>query len=174
MELLIPGLILVALMVYASTKFKKSAARAYESETVDTPEFSITKPEGFICPVDHDEKLAFAAYSKEYGRDEKDVIRQASAEIRTFEDANFDEIREQAKIDSIRVVSEDIRMLNGAKCCVIESERIDNGVTFDSVHKIMAGTGKIYQLRISVLPEHKEDYSRKTDEMLGSFIIKEI
>ena len=32
MELLIPGLILVALMVYASTKIKKAAAAAFEPE----------------------------------------------------------------------------------------------------------------------------------------------
>ena len=172
MELLIPGLILVALMVYASTKIKKSAARAYESETIEAPEFSITKPEGFICPVDHNEELIFAAYSKEYGRDQAEAVRQASAEIRVFEDAEFEEICERAKIDSVRVVSEDIGILNGAKSCVIETESVEKEITFDCVHKIMSGDGKIYELKISVLPEHKDDYSRKIDEMSNSFILK--
>lgn len=172
MEILIPGLILVALMVYVSTKIKKNAARAYESETIDTREFLVVKPEGFIIPVDHDEKLLFAAYSKEYGRDQTDAFRQASAEIRTFDDANFDDICQQAKIGSARIVSEDIGILNGAKCGIIETERIDNGVAVDTVHKIMAGDGKIYELTVSVLPEHKADYSRKIDQLLDSFILK--
>jgi hypothetical protein len=35
MEILIPGLILVALMVYVSTRIKRAAARAFEPENVD-------------------------------------------------------------------------------------------------------------------------------------------
>lgn len=172
MEILIPGLILVALMVYASTKIKKNAARAYERETIETPEFSIVKPEAFICPVDHDEQLAFAAYSKEYGRDQSDSVRQVSAEVRKFDDANFDEICERAKIDSTRIVSEDIGILNGSKCCVIEAERIEKGVTMDAIYKIVATEGGIYELKISILPEYKNDYSSRTDELLSSFILK--
>lgn len=172
MEILIPGLILVALMVYASTKIKKSAARAYEREMIETPEFSIVKPEGFICPVDHSAELVFAAYSKDYGRDQADGVRQASAEIRVFDAAKFDEICERAKIDSVRVISEDIGILNGAKSCVIETESVENEITLDCFHKIMAGKGKIYDLTISVLPEHKDDHSHKIGELLGSFILK--
>lgn len=172
MELLIPGLILVALMVYASTKIKKNAARAYEAETIETPEFSIVKPEGFICPVDHDDKLVFVANSKEYGRDQADDMRQASAEIRAFVDANIDDICERAKINSVWVVSEDIGILNGAKSCRVETERIDGEITLNAIHKIVAGNGKIYDLTITVLPEYKEDYSRKIDEMLDSFALK--
>jgi hypothetical protein len=172
MELLIPGLILVALMVYVSTKIKKNAARAYEQETIVTPEFSVVKPEGFICPVDYNEGLIFAAYSKEYGRDQTDGVRQASAEIRKFDDASFDEVCERAKIGAVRVVSEDIGILNGAKSCVIATERIDAKITLDAINKIVEGDEKIYELIITVLPEYKEDYSRKIDEMLGSFALK--
>jgi hypothetical protein len=172
MELLIPGLILVALMVYVSTKIKKNAARAYEQETIETTEFSIVKPEGFICPVDHKEGLIFAAYSKEYGRDQTDSVRQASAEIRVFADANFEDICERVKIDSVRIVSEDIGILNGAKSCVITTERIEGEITLDVIHKVVEGDEKIYQLTIVVLPEYKKDYSRKIDEILGSFTLK--
>lgn len=172
MEILIPGLILVALMVYVSTKIKKNAAQAYERETIETPEFSIVKPEGFICPVDFDEQLAFAAYSKEYGRDQSDSVRQVSAEVRKFADGNFDEICERAKIDSIRIVSEDTGVLNGSKWCVIEAERIEIGVTLDVIYKILATEGGVYELRISILPEYKNDYSTRTDELLDSFVLK--
>lgn len=172
MELLIPGLILVALMVYASTKIKKNAARAYERETIETPEFSIVKPEGFICPIDHNEELVFAAYSKEYGRDQADGVRQASAELRTFDDANFDDICERAKIESVRIISEDIGILNGSKSIVINAEQVKKGITVETICKIFASERKIYELMITVLPEHKEDYSRKIDELLASFTLK--
>ncbi len=172
MEILIPGLILVALMIYASTKIKKNAALAYERETIETAEFSIVKPGGFICPVEHDETLIFAAYSKEYGRDDTDNIRQVSAELRRFDDANFDEIRERVKIDSVKVVSEDIGVLNGAKSCLIETERLENGITLDAIHKIIAGDGRIYGLTVTVIPGYKENYSSKIDELLDSFTLK--
>lgn len=172
MELLIPGLILVALMVYASTKIKKNAALAYEREKIDTPEFSIVKPEGFICPVDYSEELLFAAYSKEYGREQAEGVRQASAEIEAFERANFDEICERVRIESSHVISEDLGTLSGAKCRIIAAERIDNGITLDAVHKIMARDGKVYELAVSVLPEHKDDYLRRIDELVDSFRLK--
>src|SRR5262245_36415410 len=74
MELLITGMIRVALMVYASARIKKSAAMAYDEELIDTDEFSITKPEGFIIPTNGDGRFAFAAYSKEFGTDDADRI----------------------------------------------------------------------------------------------------
>ena len=172
MELLIPGLILVALMVYASTKIKKNAALAYEREKIETPEFLIVKPDGFICPVDHSEELLFAAYSKEYGREQAESVRQASAEIKAFAGHDFEEVCERARNGSARVISEDFGTLSGAKCCILEAEQVDNGITFDVLHKIMAGDGKVYELTVSVLPEHKDDYSRKIDELAGSFTLK--
>ena len=77
MEILIPGLILVALMVWASTKIKKKASAAYEDEIVETDTFILEKPEGFISPAYPDEGLEFAAYSKEFGRDRTRDLRQA-------------------------------------------------------------------------------------------------
>ena len=52
MEILIPGLILVGLMVWVSTRIKRNAAKAFEREEIETAEFSLTKPEGFLAPVD--------------------------------------------------------------------------------------------------------------------------
>ena len=95
MELLIPGLILVALMVYASTKIKKNAAKAYEAESIETAEFSITKPHGFLHPLNGETEYAFEAYSKEFGQDHAEQFRQASAELLVFVDANFEEQRDE-------------------------------------------------------------------------------
>src|SRR6185436_16743158 len=75
MEILIPGLALVALMVYVSTRIKRSAAKAFDQEVVETDEFTITKPEGLFIPTDATD-LAFAAYSKDFGTGEAGSVRQ--------------------------------------------------------------------------------------------------
>ena len=79
MELLIPGLLLVALMVYASTKIKKAAAAAYEPESIETDRFAITKPEGMINPVNDDSPYLFEAYTKDFGVDDQKNERQVTA-----------------------------------------------------------------------------------------------
>ena len=63
MEILIIGVIVVALMAYASTKIKKSAREAFEVEVFENEGFTITKPEGFIIPYNKN----ISAYSDETG-----------------------------------------------------------------------------------------------------------
>lgn len=172
MELLIPGLILVALMVYASTKIKKNAARAFEPEHIETDEFSITKPDGFLNPLNDESGLAFIAYSKEFGKDNADNIRQASAELRVFEDANFEDICGRTKEAVTRIVSEDVAKIGEAKSCAIEAELDENGIGMITFYKITAKNGKVFQLNVSVLPEYKNDYAGRIEEMLESFTAK--
>src|SRR5687767_13384680 len=81
MEILIPGLILVALMIYASTRIKKSAAMAFESETVETEAFVIVKPTGFLNVIGGDPRYAFEAYTKDFGPGSLSDIRKATAHI---------------------------------------------------------------------------------------------
>ena len=71
MEIWIIGGAIVGLMIYASTRIKRNAALAFAEEPIDTDEFSLVKPEGFLNPVENDEYLAFYAYSKEYGEEDK-------------------------------------------------------------------------------------------------------
>jgi len=67
LAILIPGLILVALMVYASTRIKRVAAEAFEAETIETDEFAVEKPDGFLNILNRDPALALDAYSREFG-----------------------------------------------------------------------------------------------------------
>lgn len=69
MELLIPGLILVALMVYASTRIKRSAAAAFDEEAIETDEYVIQKPEGFLHNLNAGSEYLFEAYSKEFSKE---------------------------------------------------------------------------------------------------------
>jgi len=172
MEILIPGLLLVGFMIWASTRIKRNAAKAYEREEIDTPEFSIVKPEGFLAPIDPADGTLFSAYSKDYGRDEAERIRQATADVRRFDNANLEVVCERAKADSTDLVEERFGVVNRSKCANIVVVRSDAGVPVETSLKMIAAPEAVYQLSITVLPEHKEDYLRNINELLSSFTLK--
>ena len=90
MELAIPGLIIVALMVYASTKIKRMSAEAFAAEVVEGDKFVIEKPQGFLHVLNGDPQLAFEAYSKEFGKEHAEKIRQARFELRIDQPSDRD------------------------------------------------------------------------------------
>ncbi|MEJ7849459.1 MAG: hypothetical protein WKF92_15365 [Pyrinomonadaceae bacterium] len=169
MELLIPGLILVALMVYASTKIKKNAAIAFERESIETEEFSVTKPEGFLHPLNNDSEYAFEAYSKEFGQDHAEQTRQATADLLVFNNSSIQEQRDQISRETTAVMLE---KTDGDDIILIEAEREDDDIVLNSFYKLAVSTNKIYKLRISVLPEYKDAYLDRINEMLNSFEVK--
>lgn len=171
MELLIPGLILVALMVYVSTKIKKSAAQAYETERIDTDEFSITKPEGFINPLNTNSPFAFEAFTKEFGSTPNERLRKASAELRIIDGAGFDEVVDSVRTSAANAVSESSRQ-NGRRTQTLQAEELTDNANVNAYHKVVEGDGKVYHLRAWVLPEHNDEYSGKIEEMLESFAVK--
>ena len=134
MEILVPGLILVGFMVWASTRIKRKAAKAFEREEIETPEYTLTKPEGFLALAEPPDGLLFSAYSKEFGSDGAERVRKATVELSRFPDAHFDEITERAKIDSARVTSEHSGIIGGRKCATIVTERQEQGVALESHH----------------------------------------
>lgn len=172
MEILIAGLILVALMVYASTKIKKSAARAYEPEVIETDDFFILKPEGFINPLNGDNEFAFLAYSKEFGTGGTEDIREASARISVYVDDNFDDICDRAKESVTEIISAKSYQSGGSRHYIIAAESEENGKPIGVYFKIATNDPKVYTLHISVLSEHKENYLRRIEEMIDSFVVK--
>jgi hypothetical protein len=92
MEILIVGVIFVALMVYVSTKIKKSAASAFEQELIEKEDFKLIKPEGFISPIDENSDFAFEAYTKEFGKNEADEFRQAQANLLVISDSSYEAV----------------------------------------------------------------------------------
>ena len=59
MEILIIGGVVVLIMVFISTQIKKRAALAFEPETIDTEEFRLLKPNGFLYPLREDSVYLF-------------------------------------------------------------------------------------------------------------------
>lgn len=171
MELLIPGLILVALMIYASTKIKKSAAQAYKAEFIDGDGFSITKPEGFIYPLNGDSPFSLEAYTKEFGNPPNERLRRASVELRVFKGADVKEVVDIVRSSAVLVVSERKSLENGS-VHVLETEETTDKSDVSAFHKIVDGDTRVFHLRAWVLREHKDEFSGRIEEMLESFTVK--
>ena len=169
MEILIVGGILVALMAYASTKIKKRAAEAYDAEVVDTGSYSLLKPEGFLHVVgnpDHD----FVAYSKEFGDTEAAHLQRAAIEVDVLRDIDMQSVRRQVQEDASEFsVSEETE-----SSLRIESEEKVNEILLKGFYKLVDAPEDIYRLRFVVLPKHTDDYLRKIQETLDSFVVKTI
>jgi hypothetical protein len=148
MEILILGVILVALMAYVSTRIKKSAARAFEREVVETEDFKIVKPEGFLNPVGANSDCAFEAYTKEFDESDASELRQAVARV----------YKNPAQSENLPA----------------ESEKTEKGATIQTFRKILKNnkSGAVYELEVSVLKNYREQYLDKIDEMLNSFSLK--
>lgn len=172
MELLIPGLLLVALMVYLSTRIKKSAAAAFEREEVETPEFSLVKPEGFINPVNNPPEVVFSAYSKDFGTDAAENLRQAEIIVTRLDGAAFDLACEAARGALASVTSEDTKTVGGHRACEIRGSLDEQGVPTAVSYSILEGDGVIFELRAVVIEDHKETYAQRIDETLSTFILK--
>ena len=143
MEILIIGLIVVALMVYASTKIKNEAKRAYEREDFSAEHFKITKPDGFIIPIKEDSEFAFEAYSKDFSEeDETEELNQCWATVKSFKkDESIDKTtNERVKYFSKSLINKDL--------------------------------AQEFKLEIFVVENYEEQYQEKIDLMLKSFVLK--
>ena len=163
MELLIPGLILVALMVYASTRIKRSAAAAFESETVENDHFVIQKPEGFLNVVGGDPRCAFESYSKEYGTGKGERFRQATVTL-TIDG----ELSKQGET----IGSNRSEVIGGDRYNIIEARRVEAGVEFAVLSRSVEKGGRKYVLEVVRLAETSDEFARKTEEFAASFRVK--
>ncbi len=170
MEILILGILLVALMVYASTKIKKSAAQAFEEEAVETSEFTLVKPEGFLRPLKDDE--SFEAYSKDFGTEGASDLRLARARVIVTLDGDFEAIGREAK-DSGAAVQDDHFTVNGRRERTLEVEKLEKGIPVNVFSKLIEGDGKIYRLETVVLREQKDAFLRRIELMMASFSLQQ-
>ena len=166
MEILIVGALLVALMAYASTKIKKRAAEAFETELIETDRFSLQKPEGFLHVIgseDHD----FEAYSKEFG--EGDFrLRRGKIELDIFRGSNVASV-----CNSLRDASNAYQVVSQSEAeCRVETDERANETPMKAFYRIVASGGDAYRLRFAALSKHADDYSRTINETLESFTVK--
>src|SRR5437867_2652270 len=129
MELLIPGLILVALMVYASTRIKRSAARAFEAEQIAGDGFTLVKPDGFLHRINDDSEYAFEAYSKEFGSGAADDVRAATA-VALVRNTNVDDAATAERTRLSTVNQSEMFELAGAHCMLLTGDLVRDGHAF--------------------------------------------
>ena len=170
MEILIIGAIVVALMVYASTKIKRSAAAAFEPETIETDEFSLVKPEGFLAPVENEDYLAFYAYSKEYGEEGKaEKLRQSLIKLKILAGRSLTEIGTNVKKSFDNTLSEENPDEN---TLILKGAKSENDVETLFYHKLIAKAERVFDLEMSLLADYREKYEEKAEKLLESFRVK--
>ena len=165
MEILIPGLILVALMAYASTKIKKRAAEAFKPELIETDEFSLNKPDGFLHVLnspDHD----FEAYSNEFGEDDFS-LRRAKIEVNVLQGTDL-----QTACESLRASSEKYEVVSDSdRGRMVATEETANEIPFTAFYKFIGTGNGIYRLRFAALSRYVDDYRSRIEETLDSFTV---
>lgn len=171
MEILIVGLILVGLMVYASTRIKRTAAEAFEPETVESDDFTIEKPDGFLYVLNGDPSLSFEAYSREMGEGDAGRFRAARAELRTYEKRTLNYASTAIK-GSTKIDSELSEVINGQKYRVMEGTSEEKGVGFREIYKLAEKLGRVFEFKLLIVEDTDADVSRKAEAMLGSFTVK--
>ncbi|MEO6654597.1 MAG: hypothetical protein ABIO36_00790 [Pyrinomonadaceae bacterium] len=172
MELLIPGLILVALMVYASTRIKKTAALAFEAETIETDEFIIQKPDGFLTVLNGDPQYAFESYSKEYGTTGAENFRKGIANLRIYDGSSFNEAAANIVGPDDEIIGEGSEVIGEHRYRVFEIKRIVGGVEFRCLSKLAERSARVYEFQITAITETTEEFMRSIEAMLNSFEIK--
>lgn len=172
MELLIPGLILVALMVWASTKIKNKAAAAFEPETIETDEFVIRKPDGFLHVVNDDSDLAFRAYSKEYGKNELNGDRQATIELTIHRDSDLNNVSSSIVADKGRLADIHSYLDEGEKAMQFVLDAAGGEPRRVRHYKLVTRGKRVFELCFSVLYHYRDEFTVAIDETFTNFQAK--
>lgn len=170
MEIWIIGGAIVGLMIYASTRIKRNAAAAFAEEQIDTDEFSLVKPEGFLNPVVREEFLAFYAYSKDYGEEGKaEKSRQCLIKLKILAGRSLAQIAKDIKGKFDQTLREEKA---GADTIILTGERAEQEIETLYYHKLIARDERVFDLEMAVLSDYRENYEAKAEKLLESFHVK--
>ena len=172
MELLVPGLILVALMVWASTRIKKNAAAAFDSETVDDERFTICKPEGFLHVLNDTSGLAFRSYSKEFGKIGEVDVRCATIEIERNSGTSVDEMKDMIEKQAESITAFETYVDGGEKAAWLNTTDVVSGGEFRVFRKLVARGPDVWEARGTMLVDHHEELAETVEAALESVRIK--
>ena len=149
--ILIPGLILVALMIYASTRIKKTAAAAFDAETIETDEFIIQKPEGFLHNLNGDPKYIFEAYSKDFSK-ANDKQRAGTATITRIKNDTLSKVAGDL-IQVANLADDETQIIDEHRYRLLTLNKNIDGVETEISYKLAEKNGSVYILEITALEE---------------------
>jgi hypothetical protein len=170
MELLIPGLIIVALMVYASTRIKRSAAAAFEPETIETDELILQKPAGFLHNLNGDPKYLVDTYSQDNGIAASNT-RAGRLRI-SKESGSVDDVVARIKESDGEIVDDLAEVIGGHHYRVIETHRSEKNTDCIVTYKLSEKDGSTYRLEAVRLAEMSDDFAVKMEAFVASFELK--
>lgn len=177
MEILILGLLLVAVMVIVSTKIKRAAAGAYEPEIIEEAEFKIEKPAGFLHPLKSDSEFAFEAYSKQYGDKSTRNIWRARSRLRVSDGLNIRKIVGGLKDRNETLVSEKVLddLPEWQIGSIVRTEKSEEDTEFKIFRKILADkrSNKTFELRTTILCPYDKELTETACEIMSGFELKE-
>ena len=171
MELLIPGLLLVALMVYASTRIKRVAAEAFEAESIEKDAFTIYKPTGFLNVIEPKTPFLLEGYTKEFGVDDNANTKQAQYELRLRTHTNLKDLIKEITSDK-RVINNSTEVVNEIKYQQIAIENERSGISYFDHYRLTETKDGVFQLKIVTLIELSDDISAGVETMLSTFRLK--
>lgn len=166
MELLIPGLIIVALMVYASTRIKRTAAAAFDEETIETDDFVIKKPSGFLHNLNGDPKYVFEAYSKGFSEDNP-KLRTGTATVKIVKDSTLDGVAKT--LTSAGAALQSSEVVDGRHYRTFEEKKKDGDAEIFICRKIGESGSSVMQLDVTAVDE---DASPWVETFIDSFRVK--
>lgn len=159
-------------MVYASTRIKRSAAAAFDAETIETDDFIIKKPEGFLTVLNGDRDYAFESYSKEFGGEGAENFRRGTAHLRVLPDTDLDGAAADLIDEGDEVISDIYEVIGERRYRLIEIVRIVSGVEFRVFAKLGSTQNKVFVFQATAISETTEEFMRNIESMVASFELK--
>lgn len=166
----------IAVLMFVSSRIRRVANRAFEPETVETAEFKINKPEGYLHPLNNDSKFAFEAYSRELGEKGAGRLRKSLVKLNVNEGSNFGKVVRSVKQNADNIYSETApeNVPPNQKICLLEGYKTEDGIKRTVFHKIVESRNqnKTYDLEVTVLEANEDEYIGKASELINSFTVK--
>lgn len=169
-------ILFIAGLLYISSRIRKAAGEAFEPETIENEKFYIFKPEGYLHPINGDSTFPFEAYSRELGERNAGRLKKSLVKLEEFPGLKFKDVRAKARKNADEVFS-DVLLEDapeGQKVCQIEAGKTEDEITRLIFHKIVESRSqqKTFDLQISILEAHADEYIKRISDMINSFTVK--
>lgn len=166
----------IAVLLFISSRIRRAASAAFEPETIETAEFKINKPAGFLHPLNNGSEFPFEAYSRELGEKGAGRLRKSMVKMSAADGLNYKKICQKARENADNVYAETIpdNVPNNQKICLIEGEKIEDDIKRLVFHKIVESKNqnKTYDLEVTILEANEDEYIGRASEFINSFTVK--
>src|SRR5690606_23082952 len=165
------GLIIVALMAYTSTKIKKAAREAFETETVSGDGYSITKSEGYMVPAREDNSpIEFEIVSKEFGGGECSKRRRVSLTL-SISSGVLAGVRKEFRRQLTEITEDELVKDSQKTTLALTGGRELESCPVRIFRRGFDRGGKIYRFEAVATLEDIEDNEENIKAMLDSILI---